>query len=57
MPEFGSPAQQALIRRLLDESDSWPRRVFDELLRQSFPGTHEARQEMFTCDDAGQLVA
>ena len=55
--EFGSLAQQALIQRLLDESDWWPRRVFDEVLRQSVPGTQEAPQRLFACDDAGQLVA
>ena len=56
VPAFGSPGQQALIRQLLEETDWWPRRLFEELLRQYVPLAHEARQRLFACDDAGQLA-
>lgn len=55
-PGFGDPAQRALIRRLLKESDWWPRRLFDGMMRAAVAGSDEAGQRMFACDDAGRLV-
>ena len=52
-PYFGDTEQHQLVRNLLDHSEWWPRRVFDQLLRDSLP----ANQVMlFGCNDAGQLI-
>ena len=53
VPYFGDTEQQQLVRHLLDHSDWWPRRVFDQLLRDSLPTD---KITLFGCDDAGQLI-
>ena len=53
---FGDTDQQAVIQRMLDDSDWWARRVFDEMLRQGVPRDQAAGPGLFACDDAGQLV-
>lgn len=57
VPGFGNPAQQALVARLLNDSDWWPRRVFDELMHQTIGACDATGQRLFACDDAGQLVS
>lgn len=55
IPTYGDPAQQALIEKVLNASDWWERRVFDELLRQ-IAAEAGVSQPAFGCDDAGQLT-
>ena len=52
-PYFGDTKQHQLVRNLLDPSEWWPRRVFDQLLRDSLPANQIA---LFGCNDAGQLI-
>lgn len=40
-------------RQVLAETDWWPRRLFDQLLREQ---VREGDATLFACDDAGQLV-
>lgn len=54
--DHGTPAQQTLIRDLLDDSDWWSRRLFDELMRQGVTGIGDAAHQLFACDDAGGLA-
>lgn len=55
-PVFGDPAERLLIQRMLDDTDWWERRVFDELLYRT---AQEAGVEprLFGCDDAGLPLA
>jgi hypothetical protein len=55
-PVYGEPAERALIRQVLETSDWWHRRVFDEWLRKGLPG-HPGDSELWGCDDAGRLTA
>ncbi|MCB1800353.1 MAG: hypothetical protein KDI82_01565 [Gammaproteobacteria bacterium] len=50
---IGDRAQATVVDRVLDDSDWWERRVFDQLLRDHAP---VGATPMFGCDDAGQLV-
>ena len=52
-PYFGDTERHGLIRHLLDHGDWWPRRVFEQLLRDSLPAEQAV---LFGCDDAGRLV-
>ncbi len=54
VPYFGDTEQHRLVRHLLDHGDWWPRRVFDQLLRDSLPAD---KTVLFGCDDAGQPTA
>ena len=55
VPMYGDPSQRALLRRLLETSDWWDRRVFDEWLRQGLPDDPDD-SELWGCDDAGRLT-
>lgn len=50
---YGTAAEAALIQQVIDESDWWQRRVFEELLR-GFVAI-ESDDDPFACDDAGHL--
>ena len=54
-PAFGDTGHRRLTQQLLDDSDWWQRRVFDELLRQTAQAAG-VEQRLFACDDAGQLL-
>lgn len=49
--------QSALINDLLDQTDWWTRRIFDEYLRGFLHHTVTDRERICGCDSAGGLVA
>jgi hypothetical protein len=53
---FGNPVEQALIQRLLQESDWWPRRIFDALLLEMIGSPRVGDRSLFACDDSGQMM-
>lgn len=56
-PAAGNGHVQELIGELLDESDWWCRRVFDEYLRLSLQLPDSQLDPLFECDAEGNLAA
>jgi hypothetical protein len=49
--------QSALINELLDESDWWTRRIFDEYLRGYLHHSRTDMEHIYGCDSAGGLIS